>query len=381
MPLLDNKDKRKERQEKKDIKLGEQVTSEAKGFGVNLDKPPIDVGPMSSERKAAIDKRISEAAQEDLREGLGKFQQLRKAPEIARPEALDKERLKQSLRREKRARIGDILTSFGRGLQRKSTDPSMLQAPRIRKEREAMYEKYKSASQGAKQRLSEWESKYTDEQIAYLEGKLKDKSVSPLEKQKIKLIKAQIEKTKAETAWKRRQPTTGGMEKLGEGEFRLKGSTPYTSLLYSLTDKPETLFPPLKGDKTYTPSLKEDRAKQVLLQMYDIKSDAKGNPYLSPKEGKEGYLGTVSEDIERQKRLVPIEDRLYMARMELEQMGEQGTAGYEFIDKPKREKLVQEIKDLEAEKASILEQESTPAPKPTPGATELTTEEDELWES
>jgi len=313
MPI---EEKKLTRKEKKDAKLGQQISSEAKEYGVDIDKPIVPVGPLGAKKKAEIDKRILDYAQEDLREGLKKFQSLKKGPEETSP-ILEKDRLKRSLRREKRARFGDILTAFGRSFQGKEI--GQLQAPKIRKERTALYNQYKDAVAQSRKKLSEWESKYTDEQLDYLDSKLKDSKTSELEKQKIKKIKAQIEKTKVEADWLRKKPYSKASAKVKpiythktkEGNWQLTNQKqPYSDLYYKLTGNSPTLINELakiSGHATdKTGSLKrnlstdeiERFSNTLLSKAFEIQVDDQGNQIAIPKKGKEQFLQNISSSIE-----------------------------------------------------------------------------------
>ena len=152
MPIFD-KEKRKENKEKRqaarDAKLGAQISTETKEAG--LDPAPIsNAGPLGAAQKAEIDARFNKSVKEDQREGLAKFQQQTKAHNIADPTRPSDEQLKRSLRKQKRAKLGDILTGISRGYRGQSVDPSQFRGTKIRSDREALYTKYKDAKEAAK---------------------------------------------------------------------------------------------------------------------------------------------------------------------------------------------------------------------------------------
>ena len=259
----------------------------------------------------------------------------------------------------------------------------MLRAPRIEAERKAMYDQYKSASQSAKDRLKEWESAYIDEQLAYLDSRYKDPGTTERQKLQIEQMKADLEYKKARAAQAKIPKPEKEKYTPVEGVHYLKGKSPYSELLYSLGGEPESLFPPLPKGKSYTPSMAEEKSKEIILQMYDIETDPKGYRYLTPREGQEGYLDVVRENISRQREAEPIIQELKLAQMELERMGEEGTRKREFIDRPARKKLEARIAELEEQRDQILKGTQTEELEEEKNPKLLqnieTTEEDNIW--
>jgi len=318
--------KKAERQQKKDVKLEKQVTTEAADFGVDLDSP-VAPGPMGAGKKAEIDKRVQDYAEDYQVEGLKKFQQLHDAPGSTAPGQLDKERLKRSLRREKRAKFGDVLTSLGRGFQGKSVDPSKFMSSKIRKERQDLYEQYKGASQASRKSDAVWKAKYLDEQLKYLNSKLRDPAMSELEKQQIEKLKAQTEKAKVETEWKRKQPyykPTASTAKAKpiythqtpEGNWNITNQkNPYSDLYYKLSGNSPVVvneLAKLAGHATDdTGSLKrnlsasevERFSNSLLSKAFDMKVDEQGNQVAIPKPGKENFMEDLSSYIDSSNQL------------------------------------------------------------------------------
>lgn len=326
-----DKNKRQKRKEAKDVKRGEAITSEAAKHGVNVDAP-VGIGPLGAERKAAIDKRISESVGEEFREGLSQFQHRFKAPDVKGPAALDKEQLKKSYKKQRRAKLGDIFVGALKGISGEKIDPSQFKFTRIKTEREAQYDQYKNASQSAKKRLDEWETKYTDDQLDYLNSKLEDKGISELEKQKINQIKAQIEKTKGETKWKKRQPYARSSAKAKplythqtpEGNWKITNQkNPYSDLYYKLTGNSPAIvneigklsglpIDPKTGElKSGLKDSEVERLSNTLLSnVFDIQVDEQGNQLAVPKAGRENFLQDLSSYIASTKELKSERDRL-----------------------------------------------------------------------
>jgi hypothetical protein len=161
-------DKKALRQKSRVDKLAEQRQVEAKKAGVDVNKP-IDIGPPSTERKAEIDKIIREGVSEDLLGGLKKIQALRQPPDVEVPEIPKTDLTIKDVRKERRAKMADILSSLGKGLKGKEVDPTKYR-DLLKSERDVQYQQYKDTAQAAKKRLEEWQAGYIDEQLKYLDG-------------------------------------------------------------------------------------------------------------------------------------------------------------------------------------------------------------------
>ena len=124
---------------------------------------------MDAERKAEIDKRVSDFADDELKEGLAKFQGMYKAPNIQVPEKPTYEPTIKDVRKAKRAKIADILNALGSGLKGQEVDPTMFR-DRLERKRSEDYLKYKDIATKGKKQLDTWSSKYMQDQLNYLKG-------------------------------------------------------------------------------------------------------------------------------------------------------------------------------------------------------------------
>lgn len=217
MPILD-KEKRLEKKDvrqqervakkqMKDYDLGQQVRTEAGEYDIDIDKS--DIGPLTTDRKTAIDKRITESTREDQREGLKKFQERISLPETKSQKPLDEQSLKDSLKKQKRAKWWDALYAFGEGLQGRTADPRAMRSKQLEAERKDLYEKYKSGAAGAKTAREDQEKQYIQQQIDYLK-QLADQETDKLKKRKyeseIKKNEELAKKYTTEAKWKAGQP-------------------------------------------------------------------------------------------------------------------------------------------------------------------------------
>jgi len=337
MPIFDKEkrnERKSERKEKKDIKLGEEISSEAKSFGVDVDKPASTI-PLGAGKKAEIDKRISDATRDDFKEGLKKFQQLQAGPNIATPEQLNKEKLKKDLRSQKRAKFGDILTGLGRGLQGKSIDPAMYQTSIKRKEREDQYNQFKDASKASQEKLKEWEAGYAQQQIDYLKT-LSDNETSNLKKRK---IEEEIKNLETKTQWQKNKPyykpsSASAKEKTlytsqdDQGNWNMTNQkNPYSDLYYKLTGNSQNIVnelakqwgmpvdPKTNELKSSVNTYDIERFSNTLLsKAFDIKVDDNGNQIAIPKPGKENFLQELNSIISEKTRLQLVKDQLETQR-------------------------------------------------------------------
>lgn len=344
---------REKREAKRDAKLEQKLATEAKKYGVSFDDIPSR--PTTQETKTQVGKGVKGLSPDYSDEDIQAYSKSYTDPEYAKRTGLDKEQLKQSIRKQKRAKVGDILVGVLKGMSGERIDPSQFKATRIKKEREAQYQQYKDIAAANKATHKQFEGAYRGDLINYLDEKIASKNTSETERLKAEKLKAEIEKTKADTAKANRYKPSSGTQplKLNEGEFSLKGSNPYHRAITSLTDNVAELIP---GYEEMSASDRETNAMEIINQMYDVKTDSNGNQYLAPREGAEGYMDEVRTNVQNQELIKPIDLNLKIAEQELQQMKDdnQGTSWYEFSDKATVKELKQRIADLKLQKQEIL---------------------------
>lgn len=304
------KEKRQERQQEKVSKLTEERKSEARKAGYDVDKP-IDVGPPGPERKKRIDESIRQGVEGDIRTGLENIQSLRKAPDVKVPEMPNPEYSIQDVRKQRRARIGDILTGFSKGWQGDFSNPQQYQS-RLKDENLAQYEQYKTASESAKKTLQDWENNYINEQLDYINKRIQDPTTSELEK--IQLQKAQVQL---------------------ENERVKKGIT--SERLRQLKEEGKAK----PKEETETARLSQEAGEGTRITR-DI-------PVSEAKE--------MEKKSQLDKEVKPIDLQLQSAQQELTQMDSenQGTSWWEWKDSKKRKELEQKIMDLTEERLSVYD--------------------------
>jgi len=280
---IDKKEERKQRREQR-----QQSKIEKYKAGLN-EQPTIDVGPLGAERKANIDKKISDYAGDEFKEGLSKFQKLHKAPGINVPEKPIYEPTIKDVRKAKRAKIADILTAFGKGIQGQQVNPTEFR-DRLNRKRSEDYLKYKDIATKGRQQLDVWSNKYTQDQLNYLEG-LKKTETSPLKQQK---IQAEINKLKADT---------NAANALAEARRKRKAATskgPYPTYEYK-TGEGQTIKIPMPGDKQNAVRLNNAILSANKLKEARDKIQAEMDKAIYRAEG-EGAFGKSKSEVQEEIR-------------------------------------------------------------------------------
>ena len=254
---------REKRQQGRVDKLTKEIKAEAKQAGVDLDTTS-DIGPLISERKARIDKTLQEGVKGDTLAGLQKIQSVRQAPEIdvAKKPVIDLDI--KDVRKERRAKIANIMNAFGQGLAGESVDAFKYTRP-LKEERLSQYQQYKDVSRAAKQKQEEWVTGYINEQLDYLKAKLDDPRTSELKRRQ---IQKEIERTEAQTAQikaKTKQLQTGKDEE-DEPTARVVQKTDTGTLTYDM---------PLEEAKVVNEINNDIKAAndKLLMLMYDDEDD------------------------------------------------------------------------------------------------------------
>lgn len=301
------KEKRQERQKEKVDKFTENIKSEARQAGYNVDTP-IDIGPMGSERKKRIDETINQGVEGEIKTGLEKIQSLRTPPDVEIPEMPNPQYNIKDVRKQNMAKVGDILTSFSKGYRGQQLDPTFFR-DKLKSGLLSQFEQYKGSSEAAKKTLRDWETNYINEQLDYINKRLQDPGTSELQKYQLEKARVQLENERV---------------KKGITEERLK----------QLQAKGK-----IKPEEAPTARLSQEAGERTRITR-DIPID----------EAKQ-----LEKRAKLDKEVKPIELQLQSAQQELASMGNEGTGKLEFIDKKKRNELEQKIIDLTAQKQSVYD--------------------------
>ena len=308
MPEKDDKtfkEKRQERQEKRIDRLTQQRESEAKQAGVDK---PIDIGPLGAERKERIDKIIEEGVSEDIKKGLGKIQDLRQPPEVETPELPEREYTIQDVRKQRRAKIADILNAFAQGATGSEITPRAFR-DKLKEQELSQFKQYRDTAEASKKKLAEWQAPYIQDQLDYINNRLKSSNISESEKVQLDILKTKLEREKANTRMKLEEE-----RQLKEGKDKKDDKDPMAKLTQDVGEGAKTTYEiPISEAKKRERQAKIDEATAV------------------------------------------INSELEQAKIDLADMGDEGTKKREFIDKPKRDKLVAKIDELEAMRQEIID--------------------------
>lgn len=304
------KDRQIRRQEKKEIKdyqLGEDIAAEAKRFGVDIDAAPTTVDPIK--RKEDITEAYKKTLTPEQAADVDRFAEAYK-PADRTVTPLDKEQLKESLRKQKRAKVFDIITGVLGGATGTLDPEKDFRATQIRKEREALYPQYLEATTAARQRAEEWDYQYRKDLLDRIDKRIADEKTSEKDKAELERIKAQTQKLQAETEKARRAVDVDRpriTQQTPEGNWQMKtGKGAYSDLYYKLTANSPLLINELAKlaghavDETgaLKRNLSSDEIERfsntLLSKAFDIKTDEAGNQIATPKPGKENYIQDLS---------------------------------------------------------------------------------------
>jgi len=312
---MPEKDK-KTSKEKKIDRLSKERQSELRNEG--LDKP-IDIGPLTAERKSRIDAEAQAGIEGNLLTGLQKIQALRQPPVIDTPTYPEQKDVTiKDVRQQRRAKTADVLTALGRGLKGKEVNPTRYR-DLLKDERLKEYQQYRESATSAKKRLDEWQSSYIDEQLDYLNKKYKDPYTSDLQKIELEKAMARLEYEK--------------------NRAKLAGQKPdkYDTVTYQTSEGEKITRQVPSGGKDLTKQIEQD--KELKKQIEPI--DAKINEYTNG-------ISKLEKDLERYSLM--------------EELSDFDMTNMSFIQKSINN-LRQNIKDLEAKKESLNKGEIKPEMK------------------
>lgn len=314
------------------------VKKEASAQGIDIDaltKTPIGVGA-----KERITKDIQAAANKDLVKDIEGYSKAYIDPALEKAPDIDKERLLQSAKRQRRARWADALYSFGEGLQGRTADPRALMSTRLERERSQQFQDYRSVRERNKRTQQLWENQYRKDLLGFIDQKLKDKKLSEAERVKFEQAQAKtregIRQFEEEMKLKREQlearktgryysPKTGKQkpvytEQLESGAWQITNEkNPYSDLYYKLTGNSPTIInevAKLAGHATteegslktnLRPEEVERFSNTLLSKVFDVSTDEAGNRIATPKPGMENFMQDLSAKINQ---LEPLQKQL-----------------------------------------------------------------------
>lgn len=189
------KENRADRQDKRIQKLKDKRIAEAKQAGYG----PIDVNPVTADYKSTVDEEVKKGLEGQILADIEKIQSVTPLPEVEVPDAPKQDYTIQDVRRQRRAKIGDVLTAFNQGYYGRPVTNQFQE--RLKGENLARYEQYKNLSEAAKKTSEDWKTNYINKQLDYINKKLTDPNTSDMQRkqlliqdEKLRLAKAQADK-------------------------------------------------------------------------------------------------------------------------------------------------------------------------------------------
>ncbi|WP_163322989.1 hypothetical protein [Draconibacterium mangrovi] len=287
----------------------EQLTSEARSQGLDLNN--VLKQPLNAKTKKDLSISADKIYSEDLATSVkGLSEAFGEAPQEPLPD-IDYKDLQESARKQRRARWADALYAFGEGLQGRTANPNAMVGTKYQRQRDQQFQNYKSTVERNRKAKELWDQRRNNEILNWILERKNDQTLTATEREKYRLLEAQINSSNRKTVLGENElaarkdnsyyNTKSGKttqnpvytQQLDNGSWQLSsGKTPYTDLLYSMTDAPDELFPD-PGNRRYTPAEKEDMAKQIISQAFQLSTDKNGNTIARPIEGRESYVQDI----------------------------------------------------------------------------------------
>lgn len=297
-PTETNRQRNKqERLERRDQRLTDHVKKEAEKEGIDLKHPaPQPLGEDKDIERNEIDEGAKQAYGKNHSNEVEGFSRSYEDPNYRKAPTLNMDQLKESYKKERRAKWSDVLTAIGLGLQGKNIDPSKFKSSRIAADRQAQYKQYKDVVDANKKAGDLWDSKYRTDLYNFLDDRSKNDE-SPED----------AALTKAKTNYYNRG--NRGKGKNGSGS----GSTKQAVYIYKDKDGTQVSIPLSDDKKPYLVSLGKIKAQleQKKKELADLQlqrdkaiNDAEGGMFSgvgigeSDKEAKEKAGSKYQSDID-----------------------------------------------------------------------------------
>ncbi|MCK5614715.1 hypothetical protein KAR91_73315 [Candidatus Pacearchaeota archaeon] len=324
--------KKDERQARREQRVSEMVSTQASRYGLDLANLPK--APLTEDAKKRITEGVSQSTADDFTSEIEGFAKAYSKPSMITTPELSEEQLKQSARKQRKARWLDALYGFGEGLQGRTADPRAMVGKRLQRERGETFQEYRSLTEQNKKAQEIWENQYRNDLIKFVDDKIKDKSTSTAEKAKYKQFQDQLklqqdrlqlsrEELEARKAGKYYAPRSTSAkaapiytEQIEGGAWQITNAkNPYSDLYYKLTGNSPAVINEMakiaghttEEDGTLKRNLSADEIERfsntLLSRMFTVSTDEDGNRIATPKPGMENYLGNLSNKIADVKRL------------------------------------------------------------------------------
>ena len=334
-PSID--EKKETKKDRKDMRIENIIRRESGASGIDLEN--LQKAPLGEESKKRIEQGISKGVSKEIAEEYAGLTDTYTPPPMEDTPVLDKADLKDSVKRQRKARWGDALTAFGTGLQGGILPQSAMRSRQIEAERQQQFKDFKDITERNKKTQTVWEDKYRDDLLNWLDNKIKDTTLTASEKAKYKQaadeLKARKKQFKKELGYKedvlaekvatRKSRESGKyFDKTGRTSSTAKDKYPHSDKYFKLAgSSPAVLneFAKMSGYKTDKEgnvdldSRQEERLASTLLsRMYEVDED--GNLTDKIKPGMENYIEDLSNKIEQTNTLQSEIDELEDQRLQ-----------------------------------------------------------------
>lgn len=361
------KDIRKQAREDIRTARAEKIVGEQAGrYGIDLDN--LTKKPLDTNAKSAITEGARKAYGEEFAKGIEGFSEMYAPPSAEQAPTIDKDRLIESARKQRKARWLDALQAFGTGLQGRVMAPEQSLSKQLEAKRGAEFQEYKDITERNRKAREVYQSEYRKDLISWLDKKMADKKTSEAEAAKLQKLKDEAiaaqkrfesemgfkkgEATAKQKRWEEekalkerelqlreegkyyapkttaegKQPT---IQPLEGGKYELKNQkTPYTTLYYQLAGNSEKIVNELakrsegaildeSGNlkSALRPDQVERLANTLLSRVYTESKDDEGNKIFTPKPGMENFMSDLSESMDSIKPLEDERDKLENEKM------------------------------------------------------------------
>ncbi len=322
----EKKSKKQLRQEKRDALATTKIDTEAGKYGIDLDN--LQKAPVTEGVKTRITEGVKSIGDKEFASDIESFSKSYVDPAMVQTPALDREALKESAKRQRRARWADALVGFGAGLQGRVADPGAMLTTRLERERNLEFQEFRKISEANKKSQEAWSHQYRNDLLDFLNDKIQDQNTSKADRikyeqaaEKIQLSKDQLELRREELAARKAgkyyapRSTPSKVkpvytQELADKTWRITNAkNPYSDLYYKLTGNSPTIINEVakmaghttEEDGTLKRNLSADEIERfsntLLSRMFTVSTDEAGNRIATPKPGMENYMSDLSSKI------------------------------------------------------------------------------------
>ena len=319
--------KKDNRSEVKDAKISNTIKNESNKAGIDF-KNQINT-PLSLQAKKRITDGVKRSTSQDFANDIESFSSTYSPPQLENLPQLEEQALKESVRKQRKARWADALYAFGQGLTGQTANPAAMRSKQLEAERKQQYYEYKDISERNKKVQQVWENQYRNDLMNWLDDKINDKNTADAEKEKYQKMADEIQLRNDELQLKRdefdarkkggyyqkttpaEKPSTVHTEMQEDGSWQITNQkNPYSDLYYKLTANSPTVINEMaklaghtvEDDGSLKRNLSSDEierfANTLLSRMFKVNTNEKGQRIAQPIPGMENYITDLSSKID-----------------------------------------------------------------------------------